>query len=114
MSLELRVLQLENGIRKMTQQISTLSDEISKLKQCCCSNKFFILRDSIMFYPSADVEALNLNDRFTSEGVCNGAKGILLVEDATIFVEYQDWNAGWVFIEDIRVGSSLCCNESIE
>lgn len=114
MSLELRVQQLEQGFRQMTHQIKILSDEIMLLKQCCCSNKFFILRDSIMFYPSADVESLNLNDRFTSEGVCNGAKGILLVEDATIFVEYQDWNGGWVFIEDIRVGVSLCCNESIE
>ncbi len=113
MTLEQRILQLEQAFRSISQQIKTLSDEIVALKACCCSNKLsFLTEDNIYYFPDRDNAALNLNDRFPMDDKCNGAKGILVVADATIYCEYQDWNGGWIVITATYGGSQNCgCTE---
>lgn len=109
MTLEQRVLQLEQSLRSIFQQIKTLSDEIVALKECCCRNQlFFLTAENIFYFPDRDNGALNLNDRFPLSNMCNGAKGILVVADATIYCEWQDWNGGWTVITATYGGSQNC------
>ena len=109
MTLEQRILQLEQAFRSIFQQIQTLSAEIVALKACCCKNQlFFLTAISIYYFPDQDNGALNLNDRFPLDNMCNGAKGILVVADATIYCEWQDWNGGWTVITATYGGNQTC------
>lgn len=104
------------------QQIQMLRYEISKLNQkvdslqnvnkiCCCANKlFWITIENVYWYENQDPEVLNLGDRLPSDDtVCNGAKAVILTEDATIYALYIPEGDGWVVNSSTCVGRTICC-----
>ena len=111
MTLEQRILQLEQAFRSIFQQIKTLSDEIVALKACCCSNKMFFLEiTNVYWYENPDPTVLNLGDRLpTDETVCNGAKAIATTEDATLYLIYIPEGDGWTVFSHAYGGFNICC-----
>lgn len=100
-TLQQQINYLRMEIYKLNQKVDSLQ-EVNKL--CCCQNKmFYDIADGIFWYATGgefwyenqDPASLHLDDRFPTEGVCNGAKAILVTQDATLFLIYIPEGDGW-------------------
>ncbi len=99
-------------INSLTRRVMALEHKMTLLP--CQYTLHYRVATGVYYYPDRNNELLYLNDRFPMNdtqnpyAACDGAKGILLTEDATVYVEFQWWNNGWVVYNVAYGGINVC------
>lgn len=92
-------------IEKLQRQINKLRKRITDLEKCCCENRLTYLRLELNYFDSVGIpmleEDLMLNDRLPGDD-CTGAKAIVIMYDATLYVTFT-YDLVWV-IEAAAIG----------
>jgi hypothetical protein len=102
-------------INSLTRRIMVLEHKMNLVS--CQYTLHYRIATGLYYYPDRDNESLYLNDRFplndnqTPYAVCDGAKGILLTEDATVYVIFQWWDNKWV-VYNVAYGGINTCPEN--
>lgn len=92
---------LQQQINILRQDIYRLKNKVDSLQNlnylCCCQNKLYLIEASgIFWWEDQTPERLYLDDRLPTDEPCNGAKAILLTNDATLYLIYIPEGDGWV------------------
>jgi len=97
-ALEFKVKRLEDGMRQLTLKQNACcykTDSIeSVLHVYACDWVVYHLAIGFYYYPDEDLAALNIADRLPTD-VCNLAKACIFTEDATVFLQYHEWDLTW-------------------